>query len=321
MIVLTRKSMWSPTNAILTGLAFTDLLVMVEYIPYVMHANILTGRSDVLKYSWGWAVFVLFHAYFTQVFHTISIWLTVLLAVWRYIAIARPQNNEIWCSLDRTQYAVILIFICSIIFNIPNYIALTITTHHRGNYTLYVVNFSELALKDDGLLKDLNFCIYSVVMKLLPCAALTWLSIALIQKLLEAAKRRAALMQRNSSGRAAGAESQADRVTKMLLAILILFLISEVPQGIAGLLVIIPGYGFLNCYMNLGDIMDMLVLFNSAVNFILYCSMSQQFRTAFNQLFEPCCTSMAKVSKSRPWKKVPQSESATESNNTCITNV
>lgn len=36
-----------------------------------------------------------------------------------------------------------------------------------------------------------------------------------------------------------------------------------------------------------GDFMDILALLNSAINFILYCSMSRQFRTTFTVLFRP----------------------------------
>lgn len=35
--VLTRREMLSPTNAVLTGLAVADLLVMTEYIPFACH--------------------------------------------------------------------------------------------------------------------------------------------------------------------------------------------------------------------------------------------------------------------------------------------
>lgn len=33
--------------------------------------------------------------------------------------------------------------------------------------------------------------------------------------------------------------------------------------------------------------MDILALTNSAINFILYCSMSRQFRSAFREVFRP----------------------------------
>ncbi|XP_042227864.1 G-protein coupled receptor dmsr-1-like isoform X2 [Homarus americanus] len=324
MVVLTRRSMVSPTNAILTGLAVTDLLVMVEYIPYTMHQYVWQGRSLASQYSWGWAVFVLFHAHFTHVFHTISIWLTVTLAVWRYIAIAFPQNNTTWCSMQRTHTVIVAAFFCSVICNIPSYLNFTISQAEHEGQTLYIVGFSHLALAHGGFLKSINFWIYAVMLKLLPCSALTGLSFALIQELLRAGRRRAQLMKRNSSGRAADAERQADRVTIMLLAILVLFLASEVPQGILGFLTVIPDSGFFPCYQKLGEIMDMLVLFNSAINFLLYCAMSKQFRDTFSELFKSCCVQWLAIRAPRLppcWKAVPADAPPIEVNNTCITHV
>lgn len=79
--------MRSPTNAILTGLAVADMLVMLDYVPYTIHNYIHSGQSMVEIYSWGWSVYALFHAHFSIVCHGISIWLTLLLAIWRYLAV------------------------------------------------------------------------------------------------------------------------------------------------------------------------------------------------------------------------------------------
>ena len=38
---------------------------------------------------------------------------------------------------------------------------------------------------------------------------------------------------------------------------------------------------FLNCYTPLGEMMDMMTLVNCMINFILYCTMSRQFRQTF----------------------------------------
>lgn len=77
-----------------------------------------------------------------------------------------------------------------------------------------------------------------------------------------------------------------DRTTRMLIAVLIMFLICEFPSGILALLSGILGKLFFkNVYNNFGDLMDMLALINSAVNFVLYCLMSQQFRKTFSHLF------------------------------------
>lgn len=72
----------------------------------------------------------------------------------------------------------------------------------------------------------------------------------------------------------------------MLVAVLFLFLITEFPQGIFGLLIGIRGKCFfLKCYQNLGELMDILALINGAINFILYCCMNRMFRITFGQVF------------------------------------
>lgn len=68
LIVLTRKEMINPTNAILTGLALADLLNMVEYIPFAIYMNFLPDESTGgQRKTYGWAIFVLIHSNFSQV--------------------------------------------------------------------------------------------------------------------------------------------------------------------------------------------------------------------------------------------------------------
>ncbi|XP_071566171.1 G-protein coupled receptor dmsr-1 [Temnothorax nylanderi] len=325
--VLTRREMQSPTNMILTGLAVADLLVMIEYIPYAIHMY-LYQRSRKDTFTYGWTIFVLFHSNFTQVCHTTSIFLTVTLAVWRYIAVAHPQRNREWCSNKRTFLMIAFAYVSSPILCIPLYINTevrpqvemldekgmsinitkleqtansTVAYPEGTNTTLYFVKLAESPISN--VLKDINVWIYSVVIKLIPCVALTGLSIKLVKVLLEAKQRRKKLTTKNTAikmGNGKGnacekpkkrrkgndKERQTDRTTMMLLAVLLLFLVTEMPQGILGLLSVILGPSFFNtCYMMLGDVIDILTLINSAINFILYCAMSRQFRTTFNQLF------------------------------------
>ena len=132
---------------------------------------------------------------------------------------------------------------------------------------------------------------YSVVIKLIPCIALTVVSFRLINALIEAKRRKALLVSKRVTVNAKGHpennnESSSDRTTKMLLAVLLLFLITEFPQGIMGLLSICLGDRFFKeCYTSLGDLMDLFALLNSAINFILYCVMSRKFRETFSQVF------------------------------------
>ncbi|KAM7356619.1 G-protein coupled receptor dmsr-1-like isoform 1-T2 [Cochliomyia hominivorax] len=409
IIVLTRREMRSPTNAILTGLAVADLAVMLEYIPYTIHDYILSDslpREQQLNYSW--ACFVQFHSIFAQVLHTISIWLTVTLAVWRYIAVGYPQKNRQWCGMRTTIITITCAYVVCVLvvspslylvssiaeflemldangktvksialsqyvidyqqslmnktaatatstreldmtstntdwhnvtqttaemfFALANNTTTSISTTSTSttmsplldngngsiangdvmsteivrNITVYRLFHSDLSLRNETL-RNVTFLIYSVLIKLIPCIALTILSIRLIMALLEAKRRRKMLISNSANGmkpivngkvveqprprknsKTLEKEKQTDRTTKMLLAVLLLFLITEFPQGIMGLLNTVLGEPFLmQCYLKLSDLMDILALINSSINFILYCSMSRQFRTTFTLLFRP----------------------------------
>lgn len=309
IIVLTRKDMISPTNVILTGLAFADNLVMIEYIPFAVHMYVLRQRPLREKFSYPWTVYVLIHAHVTQVFHTISIWLTLTLAVWRYLSVAHPLSSRSWCTLDRALLAIAIAYVGSPILCMPLYLTFTIQERNMTNpqqvnetLTLYFLGTSELAKANNSLLENINFWTYSVVIKIIPCVALTILSFRLISALVQARERRDQLKNKNRQPSKSTAESgsgsgssrsgpeggHTDRTTKMLLAVLILFLITEFPQGILALLSGILGDAFFtNCYGHLGELMDILALINGAINFILYCTMSRQFRQTFSHFFRP----------------------------------
>ena len=57
---------------------------------------------------------------------------------------------------------------------------------------------------------------------------------------------------------------------------------------------------FIECYNPVGEMMDMMALTNSAINFILYCLMSSQFRLTGRKILgirkKQAITSMRKMS-------------------------
>lgn len=87
---------------------------------------------------------------------------------------------------------------------------------------------------------------------------------------------------------------RSDRTSRMLVAVLCLFLITEFPQGIMAFLSGLYGQEFFRqCYNSFAEIWDILALTNSAVNFLLYCFMSKQFRVQFRKFlsFNRCFNS------------------------------
>lgn len=213
-----------------------------------------------------------------------------------------PDRSHILCTETRCTLAISISYILPILLCSPLYMVTSIqqtTITERGkNYSLYHLNLSDFA-KNNEHFYIFCFWTYSVFIKLLPCLILTVISYWLVKALCRAKKRKQILRGYNTcptkqpaaemaERRPTKSERRTDRTTKMLVAVLLLFLITEFPQGILGLLSGILGKQFfLYCYHLTGNFMDILALLNGAINFILYCSMSRQFRQTFGQLFKP----------------------------------
>ena len=306
---------------------------MVAYLPFAMRFYCLYGTDANPERNTLSAVrFMLFYACFSVVVHTVSIWLTVTLAVFRYIFIKYPRYGAVLCSLWRAKLAVLLVFLVTLIVCIPNFITLTVTGHEMepvGNeteaQTLWIVSFKD-DTSQDKIVSDFNFWVQAILVKLVPCIGLTILSILLVHTMNEAEQRRQNLRNkgankstqkkhrtmctcfsnlcqakpemRNYGGTKNGEvatngvrkddssrDRKTNRTTRMLLAVVGLFLLTEFPQGILTLISGILPFFVQEIYGPLGDLMDILALINNGINFILYCTMSKQFRDTFIEVF------------------------------------
>ncbi|KAJ8959258.1 hypothetical protein NQ314_006304 [Rhamnusium bicolor] len=138
---------------------------------------------------------------------------------------------------------------------------------HKVNLTkktMYITNLNDP--------QNLSIWLYGFLLKLVPCILLTILTYKIITALLETRRRRMKLLTSSSPLEDIGGkskqntiqlykENQADRTTKMLLAVLILFLITEIPQviiGIGGIGAIFGETFLAECYKNLGKYKSMV---------------------------------------------------------------
>jgi len=136
----------------------------------------------------------------------------------------------------------------------------------------------------NATMDTINYWLFGVFIKVVPCVLLAVLSWLLVRAMREAADKRRRLL---SAGRRDESERAGEhvRTTAMLVAVVLCFLFTELPQGVLALLSGVVPDVFQNVYVPLADVFDVLVLVNSAVNFVLYCSMSRQFRRTFGELF------------------------------------
>ena len=293
IVVLNKKHMETSTNILLMWLAVADLCTMVEYTPFALRFYIF--RDKTLEFlqtrSYDWICYLLFHANFSITMHSISIWLTIMLAWFRFLYIFFPHRGSIYCSIKHAKLVILTIYLAAVVVCIPNYISNYYRTETKmiegKNSTVYIS--SPRRGGGFNVVFDLNYWLQSMLVKLIPCLLLTVLTIMLISALRKAHKRHVHLM---SHGKNDDVEKHSEhlRTTGMLLAVVILFLFTELPQGVLTILMIFYKELANELYNPLGDILDIVALLNNAINFVLYCSMSKQFRDTFVDTFCHCFT-------------------------------
>ncbi|XP_005104270.2 sex peptide receptor [Aplysia californica] len=263
---------------------------MSPYVVMALYLYIITKPQcdwQTTYHTQPWMSFVMFHNLFIITTHMIAMWLTVSLAVFRYIFVCRHTLATTMCSMQRAQLTVLVVFVGSVLSCIPYYFVYQVKDIQEdpAERSCYWVVHSDFAASHPLYLNFL-YWLFGVVIKILPCVLLTYLSALLICAMQKAKKRRARLL--NNISRVIDSDSSSNehnRTTMMLVAVVLCFIITELPQGIVAWISGVDAEFFKEVYVHLGDLMDILVLINSAFNFILYCIMSQQFRDTFKSLF------------------------------------
>ena len=282
--VLTRPHMFTPTNCLLTAIAVADLMTMASYLPYAAYFYCYAVLDYDYGHPRGWIVYRIFHNNFTITSHTAAMWLTVSLAVFRYVTVCRHAASPRLCNLRRAKLTVVAVFAATGVFCVPIYVTyravrMPDTAPDVGHYWIEYTSFVT------SLHIAINYWLYGVVLKVAPCVLLTLLSLLLISAMRTASRNRLRLRRTSITQKSTERDSEHNRTTAMLVAVVLFFVATELPQGVITLLSGIDERIFEGVYVPLGDVWDILVLVNSAVNFVLYCTMSRQYRETFSEIF------------------------------------
>jgi len=123
VLVLTRRPMLNATNCLLTALAVTDLLTMCAYVPYAVYFYCYATPTPDYGHRLGWIVYLIFQNNFSITAHTVAVWLTVSIAVFRYIVVCgRHALGVRLCSRQRAKLAIVAVVAATLVACLPNYV-------------------------------------------------------------------------------------------------------------------------------------------------------------------------------------------------------
>ena len=205
---------------------------------------------------------------------TLTIWMTVLLAINRFIAVCRPFHATTLCTIRKARYQVTAVVAFSLLFNFPRFFQVQIVTKTRKSDG---ENFTSVTPTDIGERTIFGIiytnAMYSILVLLLPLVLLAYLNIHLAIELRNMRKRR------NSMSTTPAPKDQ--NITLVMIIIIVIFMMCHMPvrilQGIKSFWM--PEQtGCYSAFQNYTAVTNILITINSSTNFLVYYFFRKRFR-------------------------------------------
>ncbi|KAK6739339.1 hypothetical protein RB195_021022 [Necator americanus] len=214
--------------------------------------------------------------------HMAGVFHVVALSIIRYYSLARlttSDSSQPWFTYKKCRVSLLAIFLSVVIICIPLHFTSEVvmveessgcvTRHpHLRNASTFQLQFSSFPY-----LQTLNFWLFNLCSRIMPSVILCLMTILILEQLKKIRKITVRFIN-------AERDKQYQRITKMILIIMFIFIIVELPQG---LLAVLSTVTKLHLIVALGDFTEMITLMTSCVIFALFCLMNGRIRSAFSE--------------------------------------
>ena len=273
-----KNSPKTSTSYLFKVLAVADNLVLVSMLPYewlsfVLH-NVVTIEYDIdLNLFVRQVSLYMYPICCMSILGSICV--TTLLAVTRVIAVYFPLHASRLCSIIRIRVCLGVMAICTMSCNLPLYFEYWIEKETYSNVTYIVyIESRRIAL--------INICIRVIFYSVIPLSIITATTILLIVKLRSLAKRRRQMTSH---------QRRNINVTRLLVAVLSVFLLCSLPYPIATFIYYLPHNirtTFIRTMKFLDHIRTLLYMVNSSVNCLIYTILSKEYRKVVTKSIKYC---------------------------------
>ena len=268
-----RKRMRSATNILLVSIAVSDSLTGLVTLPATIH--VFSGGHFALSKDWCEAT-MLTRLFISRAFHTASVWQTLLLAVYRYFQLRDPVKAQRWITMVKSLILIALIYAMSFVLHIYHTLDVKI---HSGMCHWIVEE------------PCVRTCIYIwcalLFGHILPSCLLLVLTIGMVRRLRmfdEHDQNQATFQSRKKT-------EQFRVLTKTVIAIVVVFLIPELPYGLFYLVTVSLGHSdraILPLQVNrlIHCIYEILMVLSFHLNFWVYCLLIRSFRSCIKHFIQ-----------------------------------
>lgn len=269
-VVLQRAFGSSPMFFVLRGLCVSDtaFLASVFVVQTLVNAhalpvsglNLSVYRSRVQYLVWPMLMA-------TQMS---TVWLTVLVSGERFVAICYPLLSQVFCTMSNARTAVALVTVASLLFNVPRYFE-------------FSMDMAKTSIGSDPIYRYLYSCVlYCLLLFVVPLLILLYLNVRLVLALRAGRRRWLHLQVR---------QRREQTLTNIPLAIVAIFFICGTPSLAVNVADSINPDAFGNYNNGIYVVIaNLLVVLNSASNFVVYLFVGKRFRSQLTELMTGSCS-------------------------------
>lgn len=201
-----------------------------------------------------------------------TVWMTLLIAFNRYVAICRPFQAQMLCTMNKTRIQLACLGAFILLYNIPRFCEYEIVTETINNETFSYG--SETALKTNKyyniIYENILYCLFIF---LGPLLVLIFFNTCLIRELIAVRQR---MIKRNLP---VSADEEENSLTLVMIVIILVFLFCQTPAFLNQMLSLMSlPYECGKAYFYFYQISNLVASGNSCLNFVVYCVFRKQFR-------------------------------------------
>lgn len=201
---------------------------------------------------------------------TATMWMTVLIAVVRYLAVCWPYRALQMCQVPNVRRAAVTVAIGSFVYNLPRFLEVRLSTTDSDERRLYM--FERTSIGSSSLYTVLYFDIlYYCFNFILPLLILVLLSI----KLTIAYRK---LSRRRNIFRSTRRSHHDPNITLIMIVVIVTFIVCNGPARLVQMVWRYKPQTCLSLEYVLMKLSNVLEVLNSSTNFVIYCVFRRQFR-------------------------------------------
>lgn len=311
IIILTRRGMRSSTNSYLTAVAICDTAFLLNFQLITLRTYSVFQRAATYMYIFPYLMGA------GALFSNTATCLTCAFTLERYVAVCHPMYGRKVCTREKALTIIMIVSVATFITSLPSFFEYEVKTSPnttenstRPYYLGETVMWTTIVRWGWNYF---NMCIFV----LLPLLLLVVFNSILIRSILVASRARRQMLASTTCGgtsngglmrdqRSHRHQLEQQKTTRMLVVVVIFFCLLQMPSAVSAVisslilnkrLTFSPiGKRYLLVY---GNVVNLLLLFNAALNFILYSCFSLKFRNTFRRVFLHCNASSAARPESR----------------------